>query len=89
MKSNSKRRKIFKRRTRDRVRILAKTFYKENDIPVSNAKLDAVTTSILDDYVMFAKNPEFTSTVLHPEIKTPQQLLDMLFRGISEPERTV
>ncbi|MCP3381241.1 hypothetical protein NLM31_12915 [Bradyrhizobium sp. CCGUVB4N] len=82
-KSNSKRRKIFNNRARGRVRTLAKAFYDETGIAVSNAKLDAVTAAILDDYAAIAKKPGFSTEILHPEIKTPDQLLDMLVRGIS------
>jgi hypothetical protein len=81
-KSNSKRRRIFKDRTRERVRQLARTFYHASKNPVSGATVDDITATILDDYVELARDPDFSTKILHPNVKTDDDLIEKLYSDL-------
>lgn len=69
-KSNSKRRKIFKKRVRAEVKSLARAFYERAGVKVRKEQIDELTRDIVEGVLIEIKEePEFFTRALDPSIE--------------------
>jgi ribosomal protein L17 len=82
-KSQSKRMQMFRTRAKKSVRALANSFYKRENIEISEAKIDAIADEIVEDLIdLVVEKPNFLSKELHPEVGDQKALLDKLVKDV-------